>query len=92
MENLNNMEEVIVLVGDKGDEHEFREIALVEYNQRTFICLEPAEEIEGFEDGDLLIYELSYDENDEEIFLPIDDENLLKEVFDQFLSMQNENK
>lgn len=92
MDNFNEMEEVIVLVGDKGDEHEFREIALVEFDERTFICLEPAEEIEDFEDGDLLIYEISYDENDEEVFLPIDDENLLSKVFDQFISMQNEKK
>lgn len=53
MDNFNEMEEVIVLVGDKGDEHEFREIALVEFDERTFICLEPAEEIEDFEDGDI---------------------------------------
>ena len=44
------MEEVIVLVGDQGDELEFIEVAVVELGDKVYICLEPAEPIEGFSD------------------------------------------
>jgi hypothetical protein len=83
-------EEVVVLVGDKGDEHEFREIAIVALNDKTYICLEPIEELEGFEEGDLLIYQITLDENEEELFIPVRDELELDQVFKEFLRLQEE--
>lgn len=89
---LDEFEEVIILVGDKGDENEFREIALIDFNGKNFICLEPVQKIDGFEDGDLLIYEISFDENEGEIFLPVCDEKLLADVFEEFLKLQKESE
>lgn len=92
--NINEIEEeneeVIVLQGDKGDEHEFREIAIVELNGNSYICLEPIEELEGFEEGDLLIYQITQDENEEELFVPVSDEKELDMVFHEFLRLQEE--
>ncbi|NMA59978.1 MAG: DUF1292 domain-containing protein [Clostridiales bacterium] len=84
------MEEVIVLVGDQGDELEFIEVAVVELGDKVYICLEPAEPIEGFADGDLLIFEIGLNDEGEEIFISIDDQEEVDAVFKEFLKMQNE--
>ncbi|HQC54132.1 MAG TPA: DUF1292 domain-containing protein [Clostridia bacterium] len=86
----NTTEEVIVLVGDQGDELEFIEIAVVELGDKVYICVEPAEPMEGFLDGDLLIFEISLNEEGEEVFLPIQDQEEVDAVFQEFLKMQNE--
>lgn len=82
-------EEVVVLVDEDGNEEEFYEIAVVEYEGRFFSCLAPVEPTEELAEDELLIYELSQNEDGEEIFNPIEDEELVDKVFAEFEKMQD---
>ena len=82
--------EVIVLEDEEGNEEEFYEIARVIYEGKDYICLEPVNEIEGFEEGDLLIYEIITNENGDEGFKTIEDEEVIESVFQEFLKLQEE--
>lgn len=83
-------EEVVTLVDDEGNEVDFYEVATLDYKDKWYIFLEPAEELEGFEDGDLLIYELGEDDKGEETFLPVESEETLNAVFAEFQKMMEE--
>ena len=42
-------------------------------------------EMEGLEDGDVLIFKLEEQEDGTDLFMPVEDETLLNEVFDEYL-------
>ena len=94
-ENINEMEEmeedgIITLVDESGKEIEFTHIATVEYKDEWYIVLEPNEKVEGMEDGDVVIYKLGIDDEDEDTFIPVEDEDTLQAVFDEFMKLVEE--
>ena len=84
---LDEEEEVIVLQDEEtGEEVEFTLVAMLEDEEthKLYAYLEPVEELEGFEDGDLLINEVAYDDEGNEMFLPIDSDEELDRAFALF--------
>ncbi|MBQ9276450.1 MAG: DUF1292 domain-containing protein [Clostridia bacterium] len=79
-------DDMIVLYDEATDKDEkFYVLEIMDYKDKQFVILQPAEHLEDIDDNELLIYELG-DEDDEENFLiPIEDEKLLQEVFDRFM-------
>lgn len=87
-EEIEEEEEVIVLLDEStGEEVEFSLLAMLEVDGKTYAYLEPVEEVEGFEDGDLLINRVEFDENGEELYLPIDDDDEIDKAFEAFDEM-----
>ncbi len=81
-------EEVIVLLDEStGKEVEFSLLAMLEVDGKTYAYLEPIEEVDGFEEGDLLINRVEFDENGEELYYPIDDDAEIDKAFDAFDEM-----
>ena len=76
-----NVIEIITIVGDKGEELEFVELATILYEDKRYIVLDPLEEIEGIEEGDVLIYRV----DDEGAYHNVDDERVVESVFDKFI-------
>ena len=76
-----NVIEIITIVGDKGEELEFVELATILYEDNRYIVLDPLEEIEGMEEGDVLIYRV----DDEGAYHNVDDERVVEAVFDKFI-------
>ncbi|MBO5773927.1 MAG: DUF1292 domain-containing protein [Clostridia bacterium] len=88
IEEIAEEEEVIVLLNEEtGEEVEFSLLAMLEVDGETYAYLEPVEDVEGFEEGDLLVNRVEFDENGEEKFLPIDDDAELDKAFDAFDAM-----
>lgn len=78
-------EEVIVLVNEEtGAETEFSLLAMLEVDGVTYAYLEPLEEIDDFEEGDILINRVEFDENGEESYLPIESDEEIDRAFDAF--------
>ena len=79
-------DDMIVLYNEATDKDEkFYVLEVMDYKDKQFVIMQPAEHLEDIADDELLIYELG-DEDDEENFLiPIADEALLQEVFDKFM-------
>jgi len=88
IEEIEEDEEVIVLLNEEtGEEVEFSLLAMLEVDDETYAFLEPVEDVEGFEEGDLLVNRVEFDENGEEKFLPIDDDDELDKAFEAFDDM-----
>ena len=80
---MTDNENIIVLTDEEGNELECDYLDTVNYGDSNYIILYPLDQDE--EEGEVIILELVEDENGEEKYLTIEDENLLDEVFDEYM-------
>ena len=74
-------DEPIELITDDGKKLKFYFIGTIEYKGKNYSAFEPAEQIEGIEDDDLIIFELAGE-----------DEAILDEVFEEFCRVLEEDE
>lgn len=78
-------DEVITLLDDDGNEVDFYEVACVELDNEFYALLQPAEEIEGVADDEALIFKLVEEDDENDLFVPVEDPDLLQRVFDEYV-------
>lgn len=86
-ENVEIMDEesIITLYDEDENPVEFYEVACVDYEGKFYALLDPVEEMEGVEDGEVFIFEVQPMEDGEDNFLPVEDEALLDAVFAEYV-------
>lgn len=78
----NELDNIIILNDEEGNEVEFEFMDLIEYNGEEYVILFP---VEQGDEGEVVILKLEDIENeDEESYISVDDENLLMTVFNIF--------
>ena len=85
-------DDVVILTADDGRELKFYFVGTIEYKGKNYSAFEPAEQMEGIEDDDLIIFELSGDDEKTAELLPVEDEALLDEVFEEFCRVLEEDE
>ena len=85
-------DEPIELITDDGKKLKFYFIGTIEYKGKNYSAFEPAEQIEGIEDDDMIIFELSGDDEETAELLPVEDEAILDEVFEEFCRVLEEDE
>ena len=83
-------EDIVELTTEEGKKLKFYFVGTIEYKGKFYSAFEPAEQIDGIEDDDLLIFELSGDDEETADLLPVEDEALLDEVFEEFCRVLEE--
>ena len=86
---------VIILHNETTDkDEEFYVLAYFEHEDSNFIVLQPVEPLEDIGEDEVLIYEVVENEDSEEgvDLLPIEDEDLLQAVYEDFLQICEENE
>ena len=84
-EDTNNeeLDNIIVLNDEEGNEAEFEFLDLIEYDGEEYVVLLPVEESEDA--GEVVILKLEDTESeDEESYVSVDDEDVLNKVFEIF--------
>ena len=84
-EDTNNeeLDNIIVLNDEEGNETEFEFLDLIEYGGEEYVVLLPAEEADDA--GEVVILKLEDTESeDEESYVSVDDEDILNKVFEIF--------
>jgi len=84
-EDTNNeeLDNIIVLNDEEGNEAEFEFLDLIEYEGEEYVVLLPVEESEDA--GEVVILKLEDTESeDEESYVSVDDEETLNKVFEIF--------
>ena len=84
-EDTNNeeLDNIVVLNDENGEELEFEFLDLIEYEGEEYVVLLPVEETE--EAGEVVILKLEDTESeDEESYVSVDDEEVLNKVFEIF--------
>ena len=82
--------DIITLVDMDGKDVDFYHVATIDYKDKWYIFLQPVELIDGIAEDEVIIYELGVDEDGDDKFIPIEDENLLNEVFNEYLKEAEE--
>ena len=89
-EDTNNVEEdddIIVLHNEATDkDEEFYHLATLDVDQKWYIVMKPVEKLEDIADDEVLIYEIVEDEDGNDNFAPIEDEDVLEKVFNEFMA------
>ena len=85
-------EDIVELTTDEGKKLKFYFVGTIEYKGKNYSAFEPAEQIDGIEDDDLISCELSGDDEETADLLPIEDEGLLNEVFEEFCRVLEEDE
>lgn len=85
MKNVPENEEVdniIVLNDEEGNEVEFEFLDLIEYEGEEYVVLLPAEETDDA--GEVVILQVEDIDTEEESYISVEDEDTLNKVFDIF--------
>lgn len=79
--------EVITLHDDKNNPVDFIQVACVEFEGRFYALLKPAGKVEGIDEDEVVIFRLEEGKKDgeDDLFVPVESEELLNKVFDQYL-------
>ncbi len=85
-------DEIVELTTEDGKKLKFYFVGTIEYKGKNYSAFEPAEQIDGIEDDDLIIFELSGDDEETADLLPVEDEALLDEVFEEFCRLLEEDE
>jgi len=89
-ENMNEEDDIVILHNEATDrDEEFYHLATLDVDKRWFIVLEPAEELDDIQEGEVLIYEI-VEGKDQDEMVPVEDEKLLQKVFDEFIKMEED--
>lgn len=87
-DNLNNEEmlddEIIVMVDEDGKEVEFTHIATLDYNDEWYIYVQPVE-LGDMDEDEMFIFKIEEDENGNDLFTPVEDEDLLDKLYQEYL-------
>ncbi|MDR3264103.1 MAG: DUF1292 domain-containing protein [Clostridiales bacterium] len=79
--------EIITLFDEElGKEVDFEEVAAINYKEKLYVFLTPVEPNDDIGEGEVIIMEAVENDNDdeEETLVPVTDEKLLNEIFDEF--------
>lgn len=86
-------DDIIVLIGEDGEEVEFEHLDTVEFDGNEYVILLPLDE-EGEEENEevdeVVILKVDHNEDGEDAFVTVDDEDELNKVFEEFKTRMEE--
>ncbi len=85
------LSDVVELIDDTGRTLKFYHIGTMDYKEECYVFFQPAEEIPGTDEDDVIIFRIGGDEGNE-VLLPVEDEALLDEVYEEFCRMMDEDE
>ncbi|HEY8443474.1 MAG TPA: DUF1292 domain-containing protein [Clostridia bacterium] len=83
--------EIITLYDDQDNEIPFYQIACVEHNNEFYAMLQPAEEVEGIGQDEVIVLKMLEAKDDEDdLFEPVTDEKLLDDIYQAYIKAVEE--
>lgn len=84
-ENMEELDNIITLNDENGNEVKFEFLDLIEYNDEEYVVLLPMDSEED-DDGEVVILRLedTDEDSEEESYVSVEDEDILMEVFNIF--------
>ncbi|WP_027627100.1 DUF1292 domain-containing protein [Ruminiclostridium cellobioparum] len=83
-------DDIVILVGEDGEEVEFEHIDTIEMNGNEYVVLLPVEDQENEEADEVVILKVDHGDDGEDSFVTVDDEDELNSVFEEFKTRMEE--
>jgi uncharacterized protein YrzB (UPF0473 family) len=80
MDNMNELENILILTDEEGNDVSFEFLDLIEYQGNEYVILLPVDD----EDGEVVILMVEAVSDDEESYKAVEDEEVLVAVFEIF--------
>lgn len=77
-------ENVVILTDEDGKDVRFLHIMTFDFQDSFFIALTPEEDVDGIENGEVLLMEVLEDGDGSDCYVPIEDEDRLDRVWEEF--------
>lgn len=78
--------DIITLYDEKENEIPFYQIACVEHNDEFYAMLQPATEVEGIDDDEVIVLKMLEAKSEEDdLFEPVTDEDLLDKIYQAYI-------
>jgi len=79
-----NEENVVILTDEEGKDVRFVHVMTFDFEDSFFVALTPEEDVEGIENGEVLILEVLEDEDGSDCYMPVEDEDRLDRIWEEF--------
>lgn len=83
-------DDIITLLSDSGEEIKFVEIAGIAYNGKFYVILQPVELLDGMEEDEALVFEVTRAPNGEDNFRIEVDDDVISHVFAEYNRLLDE--
>lgn len=90
IENEEELSDLVELVDETGRVLKFYHLATMDYKDECFAFFQAAEEIEGVEEDEVVIFEIKDDGKGGDTLLPVNDQEKLDAVYAEFCKMMEE--
>ena len=84
------MDNIIELVDEDGQSIDFEVIMTVPYGGEDYVLLAPVEPTEDMDEDEVLVLRIDNDENGDEIYVSVDDDDVVQKVFEKYLELVEE--
>ena len=90
METEFTEEDVWELEAEDGELANFYLLATLEYKKEWYVVFQPTESTDDLSEDEVVIFKLESSEDDEDVFLPVDNEETLNAVFEEYNKLCDE--
>lgn len=77
-------ENVVVLTDEEGKEVRFLHIMTFDFEESFYVALTPEEDVDGIENGEVLLLEVQEDNDGSDCYVPIEEEEKLDRIWEEF--------
>ena len=83
-------DDIIPLVNDEGQTVNFYHVATIDYENEWYVFFQPAEKMAEIDEDEVVVFKLESDEEDNDVFLPVADEDLLQKVYAEYVRLMEQ--
>lgn len=83
---------IVVLKNEDGLDVRFSHIMTFDFDGSFYVALTPEDEVEGISNGEVLLMEIREDEDGSDCYLPVENEQQLKSVWEEFEKLYYEDE
>lgn len=87
VEEADGAEDIITLTSEDGEQIDFYHEATLEFEGQWFVFLHPVKEMPEIGEDEIIIFKLVKSEEGEDALEPIEDEELLDKVYEEYVKL-----
>ncbi len=87
---MSEQDDIVVLKDEEGNDSKFYHIMTFDFEGSFFVALTPETEVDGIKNGEVILLEIMEDEDGDDCYVPIEDEERLDKVWNEFERLYNE--
>ena len=80
-------ERVVELLDEDGNTIRFEHVATIQHEGNDYVLLAPLDPVDDMEEDEVLVLKIDNDENGDEIYVSVDDDDLVAKVFERYLKL-----